>query len=91
MASRKTLKKDITFVTNSIITRAFFCISYTNSPKESIIPIIEDTIELRKELLEKASALKLDKSKNIKKQYNKLLDELVKKANELIVSLNKIG
>ncbi len=92
MASKKDLKKDINFLTEEVIETCFLHY-HLHQNKEEIKPVIdeviEDTISLRNEMINKINHPDESlKGKSMKSWYSGILSDMMKKTDE---SFEKLG
>ena len=93
MASRRNLKKDINYLTSQIIGECYTC-KYLFPKIESgqIIKIINDTVIMHNNLINKVNNLNIEKdNKSTKLYYKNIFKELLSNTDALLERLNKLA
>jgi flagellin-specific chaperone FliS len=92
MASKKNLKKDITFLVDEVLGTCLMRKELENNQhREEIDNIIAEILIFREELLNKVNHPKLTEAdKNLRTYYRSLYQDLLRKVNESFDKLNEL-
>jgi hypothetical protein len=92
MASVKNIKKDIDYLVDEVISDSLLCISMQPvKNKENFIEIINQTVEMRNNLISKVnSAPRIAKRSEMKAYYKAIYDELISNADKSFEKLSKL-
>jgi hypothetical protein len=92
MASVKNIKKDIDYLVDEVISDSLLCISMQPvKNKESFIEIINQTVEMRNNLISRVnSAPREGKRSETKAYYKAIYDELISNADKTFEKLSKL-
>ncbi len=91
MANCRDLKKDINFLSKQVINECFSFMEYSPvQNQENLLEILHDAEIIRRNLLYKVNHPP-EGSKNLKKYYNNVTDELYNLNIELIERINSLS
>ncbi len=86
------LKKDIDYLVDEVVTDAYLSLYFHPERKDEIVKIIEDTVELRNSLFEKANNPAEKKNKSlVRKHYAQVRREMFDGIDGLFVRLSDNG
>ena len=90
MASKKNLKKDISFLTSEVIETCMLKMYFDqNSNKEKHFKIIDDFLDFRNDTIEKVNnPEKVEGKGKLKTYYREIFEGFVNKVNEVFDSLS---
>ncbi len=89
MASLRTIKRDIDYLVNEVVTDAYLAFHFNVNKQDEIVAIIKEAVELRNNLFEAVNnpADKKD-YKAVKKHFQTLRKEMFTKIDELFTKLS---
>jgi len=92
MASVKNIKKDIDYLVDEVISDSLLCISMQPvKNKENFVEIINQTVEMRNNLISRVnSAPRTAKRAETKAYYKAIYDELISNADTSFDKLSKL-
>ncbi len=86
------LKKDIDYLVDEVVTDAYLSLYFHPERKDDIVKIIQDTIDLRNSLFEKANSPAEKKNKSlVRKHYAQVRREMFDGIDGLFVRLSDNG
>ena len=91
MATRRNLKKDIEYITYTVVHD---CMSYVDINPENntddVVKIITDMVSMRNDLFHRVNHQKKDTKKNVKTYYKSIYEDLLNTADQSFTQLSKI-
>ena len=93
MASRRNLKKDINYLTSQIIGECYTCkYLFPNTDSEQIMNIINDSVLMHNNLINKVNNLNIENNNmTLKLYYKNIFKELLSNTDTLLERLNKLA
>ncbi len=86
------LKKDIDYLVDEVVTDAYLSLYFHPERKDDIVKIIQDTVDLRNTLIEKANNPAEKKNKSlVRKHYAQVRREMFDGIDGLFVRLSDNG
>lgn len=92
MANLRELKKDINYLASEVVTQGLMKLTLMDNVKdEDVSPILAEAVEMRNEFIDRATHPDgKDNPKLVKKYYNKLREDLMKKTMELLAKVQEL-
>ncbi len=92
MSSLRMLKKDIDYLVDEVVTDAYLSLYFHPERQDDIVKIIQDTVDLRNSLYEKANNPAEKKNKSlVRKHYAQVRREMFDGIDGLFVRLSDNG
>ncbi|MBI5217459.1 MAG: hypothetical protein HY958_00825 [Bacteroidia bacterium] len=93
MASRKNLKKDINYLENEVISDCFaYMYVHPDKNKDKVMNIIEESVQVRNELVSKINKAKLEKDpKKVKDYFKEIRKEMFENIDNSFQNLSKLS
>lgn len=92
MANLRELKKDINYLASEVVTQGLMKYTLMDNVKdEDVSPILAEAVEMRNEFIARATHPDgKDNPKLVKKYYNKLREDLMRKTTELLDKVKEL-
>ena len=91
MAKKRTVKKDIEYLTFEVVADCFSALElYPDRKKDEIYAIISDAVNNGNELMERVNKKNIGDTKEIKKHFKGIYADLLKGADEQFSRLSKV-
>ncbi len=91
MANRRTLKKDIDWLTSEVVEDCFVYLTFKNKDEEKIVDIVNKILDERNnafaKISEKTSSLE---KKEVKAKFNNIVKEFIEVADACLEDLSKL-
>lgn len=92
MASLRMLKKDIDYLIEQVLEDSYFTIYFHPEKKEQAIEVIQDAVDLRNYLFDKANSPAEKKNKSlVKKHYAQVRRDMFSSVDALFEKLSSIA
>jgi hypothetical protein len=92
MASLKTLKKDIDYLMDEVVTDSYLSLYFHPEHKDEIVKVIQDAVDLRNSLYDRANNPIEKKSTSlVRKHYAAVRRDMFDGIDSLFVRLSEIG